>query len=221
MWSYVYIFVCYCNWFPHITSIHDTELQYFRFSYICNLRYTFDHICGVMVSLLDSSVKSCWFDPWLGHTKDNEICICFFSAKYAALKCKLLNLLALIKPKISKLVILFLCYWSIQHLGLIPNMYVLERSLETVIEWSDMSTCAQLCHRLSNRYPTQRVCLEPKQASSLYHQKVIRVFPWSLEKIYCSTTITYFSLTENSHVNVQLTLIISNSMGPWKKFSQP
>jgi hypothetical protein len=47
-----------------------------------------NHIDGVMVNVLASSVVDCGFEPWLGQTKDYKIGIYCFSAKHAALRRK-------------------------------------------------------------------------------------------------------------------------------------
>ena len=47
-----------------------------------------DHIGGVMVSMLSSSLVDRVFEPWSRQTKDYEIGICCFSAKHAALRRK-------------------------------------------------------------------------------------------------------------------------------------
>jgi hypothetical protein len=47
-----------------------------------------NHIGGVMVSVLDSSVVDCGFEHESGQTKDHDIGICCFSAKDAASKRK-------------------------------------------------------------------------------------------------------------------------------------
>ena len=44
------------------------------------------HICGVMVSVLASTVIDRWFEPRLGKSKDFNVGICCFSAKHAALR---------------------------------------------------------------------------------------------------------------------------------------
>jgi len=36
--------------------------------------------------VVTSSVADCWYEPWLGQTKDYKIGIFFFSAKYATIK---------------------------------------------------------------------------------------------------------------------------------------
>ena len=41
-----------------------------------------------MVSVLATNGIDRGYEPWSGQTKDYEICICCFSAKYAALKSK-------------------------------------------------------------------------------------------------------------------------------------
>jgi hypothetical protein len=52
------------------------------FSTDCQTYDFFNHICGVMVSVLGSSVVDCGFEPRSGQTKDYEIGICCFSAKH-------------------------------------------------------------------------------------------------------------------------------------------
>jgi hypothetical protein len=47
-----------------------------------------NHIDGVMVNVLASSVVDCGFEPWLGQTKDYKIGIYCFSAKHTALRRK-------------------------------------------------------------------------------------------------------------------------------------
>jgi hypothetical protein len=47
-----------------------------------------DHIGGGMVSMFTSSAVDRGFEPRSGQTKDYEIGICCFSAKYAVLKSK-------------------------------------------------------------------------------------------------------------------------------------
>ena len=44
------------------------------------------HICGVMVSVLASTVIDRWFERRSGKTKDFKVGICCFSAKHAALR---------------------------------------------------------------------------------------------------------------------------------------
>ena len=46
------------------------------------------HICGVMVSVLASSVIDRRFEPLSGQTKDFNVGICCFSAKHTALRRK-------------------------------------------------------------------------------------------------------------------------------------
>ena len=50
-------------------------------------------ICGVMVSVFASSAVDRGFEPRSGQTKAFKIDICCFSAKYAALRRKIKNLL--------------------------------------------------------------------------------------------------------------------------------
>jgi hypothetical protein len=56
-----------------------------------------NHIGGVMVSVLASSVVDRGFEPRLGQTKDCEIGICCFSAKHAALRRKSKTFIVLAK----------------------------------------------------------------------------------------------------------------------------
>jgi len=51
-----------------------------------------NHICGVIVSVLASSAVDFGFEPRLGRTKDSKIGICCFSAKHAALMTGLLGI---------------------------------------------------------------------------------------------------------------------------------
>jgi hypothetical protein len=55
-----------------------------------------------MVSVLASSAVDCEFELRSGHTKDNEIGICCFSAKYAALKGKSKDWLARNQNNVSE-----------------------------------------------------------------------------------------------------------------------
>jgi len=48
----------------------------------------YNHISGVMVSLLASRALDHGFDPKSGQTKDNKVGICCFSTKHTALKSK-------------------------------------------------------------------------------------------------------------------------------------
>jgi hypothetical protein len=61
-----------------------------------------NHIGGIMVSLLASSVVEHGFEPPSGQTKDYEIDICCFSAKHAALKRKSKDWLARNHDSVSK-----------------------------------------------------------------------------------------------------------------------
>ena len=58
-------------------------------------------ISGVMVSVLASHVVDDGFKPPSGQTKDNKIDICCFSAKYAALRSKNKDWLALNQNSVS------------------------------------------------------------------------------------------------------------------------
>jgi hypothetical protein len=66
-----------CIWFHLILQFKS---DHFPFS--------FNHIGGVMVSVLASNVVYRGFESWSGQTKDNKIGICCFSAKHAALRIK-------------------------------------------------------------------------------------------------------------------------------------
>jgi hypothetical protein len=60
------------------------------------------HIGGVMVSMLASTVVDRGFEPSSGHTKDYEIGICCFSAKYAAIRRKSKDWLARNQNNVSE-----------------------------------------------------------------------------------------------------------------------
>ena len=62
-----------------------------------------NHISGVMVSVLASSVVGRWFEPRKDHTKDYEFGMCCFSAKHAALRRKCKDWLARDQANVSKL----------------------------------------------------------------------------------------------------------------------
>ena len=64
--------------------------------------YCVDHIGGVMVSLLASSVVDRGFKPRLGHTKDYKIGMCCFSAKHTVLRRKSKNWLARNRNNVSE-----------------------------------------------------------------------------------------------------------------------
>ena len=53
---------------------------------ICHFRFIWNHIGGVMVSVLTSCAVDRGFEPRSGQTKDFKIGICCFSAKHAALR---------------------------------------------------------------------------------------------------------------------------------------
>ena len=57
---------------------------------------------GEMTSVLTSSAVACGFEHWSCHTKYDEIGICCFSAKDAALKCKNKDGLAMSQNNVSK-----------------------------------------------------------------------------------------------------------------------
>ena len=52
------------------------------------LEFEYNRTGGVMVSVLASSAVDRGFEPRSGQTKDNNIGVCCFSAKYAALRRK-------------------------------------------------------------------------------------------------------------------------------------
>ena len=56
--------------------------------FITELNAHFNHIGGVMVSVFASSAVDRGFEPQSGQTKDYNIGICCFSAKYATLRRK-------------------------------------------------------------------------------------------------------------------------------------
>jgi hypothetical protein len=59
-------------------------------------------IGGVMVSVLASSEVDRGFEPQSGQTKDNKIGMCYFSAKYAALRRKSKDWLARNQNNVSE-----------------------------------------------------------------------------------------------------------------------
>ena len=61
-----------------------------------------NHIGGVMVSVLTSSVVDCGFEPRSCQTNDYKICICCFSAKHAALRRKSKDSLAQNQNNVSE-----------------------------------------------------------------------------------------------------------------------
>ena len=63
---------------------------------------TVNHIGGVMVSMLSSSVVDCGFEPRLSQTKDNKIGICYFTTKETTLRRKSKYRLARNKDNVSE-----------------------------------------------------------------------------------------------------------------------
>ena len=61
----------------------------------------YDHISGVMISMLTTSVVCRGFESRSGQTKDNTIGICYFSAKHAALRRKSKDWLARNQDNVS------------------------------------------------------------------------------------------------------------------------
>ena len=61
-----------------------------------------NHISGVMVSMLASSVVDLGLDPWSGQAKDYKICIRCFSTKHIALRRKNQGWLAWNQDKVSE-----------------------------------------------------------------------------------------------------------------------
>ena len=59
-------------------------------------------ICGIMVSVLASSVIDHGFEPRSGQTKDYKVVICCFSAKHAALRRKSKDWLARNQNNVSE-----------------------------------------------------------------------------------------------------------------------
>ena len=62
-----------------------------------------DHIGGVMVSMLASSVVDRGFESWAGQTKDYKIGICCFSTNHATLRRKSKDWLARYQNNVSEL----------------------------------------------------------------------------------------------------------------------
>ena len=67
----------------------------------CSIIYE-NHISGVIVSVLSSSVVDGGFEPWSGQTKDFDIGIYCFSANHAALRRKSKDWLARNQDKVSE-----------------------------------------------------------------------------------------------------------------------
>jgi hypothetical protein len=67
-----------------------------------NTQMSMNHIGGVMVSVLASSVVDRGFEPQLGQIKDYKIGICCFSAKHAALRRKNTDWLARNQNNVSE-----------------------------------------------------------------------------------------------------------------------
>jgi hypothetical protein len=61
-----------------------------------------NHIDGVIVSVLASSVVDCGFEPCSGQTKDYEIGICCFTDKHTALRRKSKDCLAWNQDNVSE-----------------------------------------------------------------------------------------------------------------------
>ncbi len=64
--------------------------------------YDINRIGGVMVSVLASSAVARQLELRLGQTKDFEIGMCYFSAKHAALRRKIKDLLARNQDNVSE-----------------------------------------------------------------------------------------------------------------------
>ena len=65
-------------------SPYFISLFYFYLIYILYIYY----ISGLMVSMFETNVIECAFEPRSGQTENYNIGICWFSAKYAALTSK-------------------------------------------------------------------------------------------------------------------------------------
>ena len=69
----------------HVQCLDDGHLLYF---FICRFQIGMNSIGDVMVNWFVPSVVDRGFEPWSGQTKDYNIAICCFSAKYIALRRK-------------------------------------------------------------------------------------------------------------------------------------
>ena len=105
-WYFKSIWSCMAKFYTwHFFFINDIENEALNninmFADDTSL-YCVDHIGGVMVSVLASSVVDRGFKPRLGHTKDYKIGMCCFSAKHAALRRKSKNWLARNRNNVSE-----------------------------------------------------------------------------------------------------------------------
>jgi len=85
-----------CSLFSETISTYENK-HYFQMAHACYLEgllfslcflQRLNHIGGVMVSVLASSVVDRGFEPRSGQTKDYKIGMCCFSATHAALRRK-------------------------------------------------------------------------------------------------------------------------------------
>ena len=74
-----------------------------------DLKFVFNRICGVIVSVFVSSTVDRGFEPQSGQTKDYKSGICCFSAKHAALRRKCKDWLARNQDNVSKWGDMFIC----------------------------------------------------------------------------------------------------------------
>ena len=81
----------------------------FNFTEICSVTICSNRIGGVMVSMLASSAVDRGFEPRSGQTKDYEIGICCFSAKFAALWRKSKDWLARNQENVSEWGDIYIC----------------------------------------------------------------------------------------------------------------
>jgi hypothetical protein len=96
-------------------------------TYIYSFQWKYNHIGGVMVSILTSSAIDHGFKPCSGQTKDYKIGICCFSFKHAALSRKSKDLMCLIGMTCLSMDCCFselaLSKSPIKHVGLVQSRH--------------------------------------------------------------------------------------------------
>jgi hypothetical protein len=89
-------------------------------------------IGSVMVSMVASSLVDCGFEPRSGQIKDYKMCICYFSAKYAALRRKSKDWVAHNQDNVSEWDDMSICGLLLKHVGLVqsgPYHHLIENNL--------------------------------------------------------------------------------------------
>ena len=78
---------------PQKFYCHLKKSNFLFFYYLFRFKQQGNCFGDVMVSVLASKAVDHGFEHWMGHTKDDKICICCFSANHAALRTKSKNCL--------------------------------------------------------------------------------------------------------------------------------